>query len=382
MAPVVELERPALLKPVGMMYHINMAPLNQRPPNLFAWASAWRAPAIPALWTYHKKPDGTMREPLIHKNTRNHLYNQKLPTRLMRWKLDQNIILNHPVIRNLWHIPIVASSNAIPAYYQPITGRLKDGSRATKFSHEAALTSRLDEHVFSDLQRVLNQIAYWRPPAETLHEADFPYMRPNGWVPVFSMPGSYARPPIVSNDEIRQEEWTLLPDRCALIDDSSEPPFDETIRLADQRSIRTRCVGEIKPSYKFDEEWLETLVVEPGVNPLNAFNAAGLDSFEEEALQVLAQTTYYMRRLGICPWDRTKAVTYGYIITDKDVVLLRRREDFAQIADARPLDISQSFPLRPTAEEIAQNKISGMLALVFIHLLAGTESAYSGVAPE
>ncbi|KAI0828566.1 hypothetical protein BC628DRAFT_77893 [Trametes gibbosa] len=275
---------------------------------------------------------------------------------------------NDPTARHIWCIPIIENNPAgdlLPREYQPAYNP-NTGLRYARYHHEAGLTSRLDEDIFFDLRRILRQVAFWFPPAHAQVQPCAQFPRPANWVAVHSMPGSYSpNPP----SRIRSN---MLPDRCAIVNDSS------TANQLSREEISTRCPGDIKPSYKFRASWVkhtnpQAVDLRPAPNP-----AVEDRSRSTEAGQVLAQVTYYMRKLGINPdavQNRTSC-TYGYVITDTEVVLLRRMPPNT-VTDKWPLAVSQGFPLRPEVNN--SMGISGMLALIYIHLLAGGPTAFTAV---
>ncbi|KAH9891066.1 hypothetical protein C8Q73DRAFT_108819 [Cubamyces lactineus] len=263
-----------------------------------------------------------------------------------QWNIDLLSIANDAEVSQVLRMPFITNGPApfMPGHYRPILNPQVDTSPPAMFNHEAGLTSRLDQYVFLDLERALVQIAYW--------SSTIPQYRPAPgvpWVPLFSLPGTYARLYAKPNaDEAQKQAERKLPDRCTLEDNSDPPPFG-------MKGPPTRCVGEIKPSYKFSGLWLLDYI--PAVNaniPVQGMQAPW--KLRQTSL-VLAQVTYYMRRLGLTTTagGLEGSCTYGYIITDKEVVLLKRLNARAGLGNTRALAASKPFPLR----QVPQGAVSG-----------------------
>ncbi len=233
-------------------------------------------------------------------------------TSVTAWDIGQDIgpympLLNLPY--NYHRMP--------DAKFKPVEGLV---DVLTPYRHEAALTSRLDHLVFPTLFRVQRYIAY-------LYLANH-LAWPANHIPLFSDVGSTA--------------WynQFLPDRCATPSDYAS-------------NLRTRCVGDIKPSYKFQSSWR--------TDAMNQYYIRR-SGVKTEYFQVLSQLMYYMCEIG--DHGNGKKVRYGYIISDLEVVLFRRDP-----GQRNQLAATVGYPLRG-----GENfEISGFTALVFVHLLAGND---------
>ena len=206
---------------------------------------------------------------------------------------------------------------------EPLSG-LRD-RYPTPFRQEAALVSRMDGSVFLDLSRVQR----W-----TAHKAE----TTPGWLPaehrlVFNEPGSTAK-----------LNGRFLPDRCAVQEEGSvdQPTF---------------CPGDIKPSYKFQSSWIRI-----ARNP-----TMRRSPFYKEYKKVLAQVKFYMEQCSFVPERNgtVQAARYSHIITDDEVVLIRRHLD-----EHFTLEVTKGFRWRNPP----QGEWSGMHALNFIHWLASDET--------
>ncbi|KAJ3553826.1 hypothetical protein NM688_g3410 [Phlebia brevispora] len=276
-------------------------------PRIWQWAGGWRCPTIRALWD---PPNVNANYTAFLANTRNPQYDHKIQyENVLNWNINtQQVLQQFPILNcpyNYHHIQLDdrlrPSANPHP-HYGP-------------YWHEAGLTSRLDATVFPDLRRVQCYLAFIRnyngPPG--------PDVLP--FVPLFTCSGS--------------DGWhnAFLPDRCALHSDY------QVYHIG-------RLFGEIKPSYKFQASWRDA--------------AAGFRA-NAEYRQVLSQVTFYCTRTGRQqPGQQT--ARYGFVITETEVVLLRRRNNGQIYA-------SEGFPLQVAPPP---NRLSGMQALIYIHLLAAS----------
>lgn len=203
------------------------------------------------------------------------------------------------------------------------------------YHHEAGLTSRLEETVFSELRRRLDYIRTVLPllqEEEQIHQ---------NLIILHPEPGSCA-----------EKYEGFLSDFCALA--QKQQPVQ-----------KMHCVGEIKPSHKFQASWgPPSGVLGWGMIGGDATRRSTTTQFRT----VMAQVKFYMRTAGL--FDDGTAVQYGYVITDEEVMLLKRYP-----ARPRSILVSVGFPLhRPLPQEpwdVGQAIGSGMTVLVLIHLLAG-----------
>lgn len=227
----------------------------------------------------------------------------------------------------------------LPAMFSPIHGLVPS---YTPFQHENGLTSKLDLLVFPTLQNVQRFIAYLYFNRLQIPPMGSKQFWPSRHIPLFSEVGSCAYPRIPPG-----RDRPFLPDRCALPSDIQINHF-------------TFCCGDIKPSYKWKSEW-----------GMHAAHTAGSRRLRLEYRRVLSQVKYYMMTCGDSgPGISTR---YGYVITDHEVVLLRRHSGPENLHD---IDVSPSYPL----QEVPQpGGMSAMLALILIHLLAGDTSVGAGL---
>lgn len=240
---------------------------------------------------------------------------------------------------------------------------------ANKFKQEAGLTTRLDQTVLYDVQQVLRFICRRRS-----------HLLPANHIPLRSVSGS---------DATHALHDKFLPDRCALPCDPKKPETDtptptpqrptyltvpNQIPASDKYGLYQDeeteawsfvlphstelawCVGDIKPSYKFNPQWANWNG--------NGFMTAPRSATGSEYRKVLAQLKYYMNLIGERNFNQS--IIYGYIITDKHLILAKRT-----LVDGRPvLEVTDGFPLQPTGQ-LARDEPSGMSAILLIHLLAG-----------
>lgn len=195
----------------------------------------------------------------------------------------------------------------------------------TPYQHEAALTSKLDLHVFPDLQAVQYFLAYLqhKSPAHHLNNHDA----------LFSETGSSAHP---NGDR-------LLPDRCALTSDRAINTY-------------TRCCGEIKPSYKWSSEWFRTLAPD------------GNMQLQTQYTQVLSQVKGYMTLCGTNADGL--APVYGYVMTEKEVALVKRFPGQGMNPGAHPcISWVQASGSASCGRAVGDARTS-----IYLHLLAGSKA--------
>ena len=202
------------------------------------------------------------------------------------------------------------------------------------FVHEAILVSRLDGSLFLDLSRFMLYMFYCRF-----------YVNGNFWTPNMSMlwPDAGNACHTFNN---------FLPDRSARTT-SNSPSGQE----------RTRVTGDVKLSSKFHSSWMP----QPGQPDASATT--------REFRQVLSQLNFYMTsEIG---QHGNRHIRYAYIVTDEEVILLKR--------DGQSLHVSSGFPLRGVPHPNGQPwtarqnvAISGMFALVLIHLLGSLDHTVPG----
>lgn len=207
-----------------------------------------------------------------------------------------------------------------------------------QYGHEVALTSRIDSSLWIDFSRIMLYLASshlvreQRRNAGQLH-GHLPPIYPNK--PIYPDIGSNA-----------YRTGGFLPDRCAKSNATGSP-----------RTEIARLFGEIKPSYKFHSSW----------KALAQLGRLANRRVVEEYKKVLAQVLFYMTHLGQAR-PGGPATRYGYVLTDEEVVLLRRVPGRGN----RHVQVSDGFPLRGP---YGQNQLSGMQALIYIHLLAAVDGA-------
>jgi hypothetical protein len=216
------------------------------------------------------------------------------------------------------------------------------------FVHENTLTNRLAATTLYDLSCFMTWIYYmgkYQPQAY-----------PANCTPVLPDTGSGCR----TSDG-------FLPDLAG-----------RTNRYTLPKDTHSRLFGDIKPSYKFHSSW-KTLALNPNDTSRTS----------EEFRRVIRQLQYYMREssMGRCerePNDHgvpAERVRYGYILTDNEVVLLKVMPR-QQPGGRETILISQGFCLNdPIPQPPGRNwhlvgqhpHITGMFALVLIHLLASID---------
>lgn len=225
------------------------------------------------------------------------------------------------------------------------------------FMSEEVLSQRLAVSVFNDLDRYLRVISLICADCVARNVPWYP----EGHVPLIPEVGAagYIAP------------GGFIPDRCAIID------FHKRIGGVN------RCPGDIKCSWKFRGDWKDFIDYDP-FRVKTTRRGHGPNLCGVEYSKVMAQLQFYMRNIGVGEleedsrgrarkqdeeepfWD----ARYGYIITDEEVVLVKR--DFTMSRkNPEPgrytpsMHATKGFPLRPKNKEM-----SGMTVLVLIHLLA------------
>ena len=209
-----------------------------------------------------------------------------------------------------------------------------------QFGNEAALTSRIDSSLWIDFTRSMTYIACAHEVRERqrLGNPPLPSIYPAGARPVYPDLGANAY------------KGKYLPDRCAKVRPNAPP-----------KTERSRLFGDIKPSYKFHHSWKATAQVHHHAQLKTTI----------EFKKVLAQLKFYMEKLGMHQdGNPPRSTRYGYILTDEEVVLVRRCPEYG----SQSIQVSDGFPLRGP---YAPGMRTGMWALIFIHLLASVD----GTAP-
>ncbi|KZT24993.1 hypothetical protein NEOLEDRAFT_1242079 [Neolentinus lepideus HHB14362 ss-1] len=183
---------------------------------------------------------------------------------------------------------------------------------------------------------------FW-PHVRRALDAAFRPNVPRGHVEIFCDVGSFFR----SNRNI-------APDRGAGV--SVETPM---------ACRPNRLPGEVKVSWKWSSDMVQR---QPGNDDVNT-----------EYKQVLSQLLFYMKE-HTCRW--------GYIITNKEVVCARRQagqDNSIEISDGIPLTRhkkpSQNWSLGRRVNNRypkAQGKLTALLAIWYIHMLASKECSLDG----
>ena len=138
------------------------------------------------------------------------------------------------------------------------------------------------------------------------------------------------------------------------------------------RTPGTYCPGDIKCAHKFQGSWRQYLDLEKRT-------AKGVGPLKDEYKKVMAQLNFYMTSPG-GQVGFNQTLRYGYVITDQEVVLIRREpvDGSTPETSGYQLYASRGFPLRMLDVEAPEEYISGMLALLYIHLLAGKHHQQEG----
>ena len=219
---------------------------------------------------------------------------------------------------------------------------------SSPFAKEVVLTSRLVVTVFNDLSRCQNYIIKRR-------ELE------NDWYPVNFMP-TYTE---IGATCIQTETWSSshppLPDRATIGHD------DEPMKVTNRPSIR--LPGDVKCAHKFQASW--RAYADPTRTP-EMNKSEGTEVMKEEYQKVVAQLNHYMDNVGGVLFEESGR--YGYVITDEEVVLLKRTAVNVKgmMGSHYVLHASRGFPLR-RKNPAPGDYISGMLALLWIHILVGCE---------
>ncbi|KAF8533101.1 hypothetical protein BDD12DRAFT_634692, partial [Trichophaea hybrida] len=187
-------------------------------------------------------------------------------------------------------------------------------------SSEPGVTSALEAVVFPQLRRTLRHITY---PADD-------------HVRIQAGAGDLAE--VINN---------FKPDRAAIEVTTTTP---DTGIDTDAPSVhKNRCPGDIKCSWKFH----------------STFRNHSDRHRRTEYRQVLSQLNFYMRQHG---------VRYGYIITDQELVCVRRpgRQGLLEVSRGFGWD---AYDLHHVWNE-NDGELNLLLALVYLHLLVADERRY------
>lgn len=201
------------------------------------------------------------------------------------------------------------------------------------FRTEAALVSRLAATFYNSLDRSLRFLAAY----EEVFGQDEDWLPRNHHI-LYTEHGSSAQ--IIPNFE---------PDRAGVRRDAD----------IEKDMQPNRCPGEIKPSYKFRAAWIEQ-TIDDEIRRMR-------DGITTECQKVCAQLRFYMKNCG-CPEIQLGA-KYGYILTDEEVVLARRRWE-RRLTGRGPeevLELTKPFKMRGAAP----GEWTAMMAVLYIHLLGG-----------
>ncbi|EKM52948.1 uncharacterized protein PHACADRAFT_210711 [Phanerochaete carnosa HHB-10118-sp] len=266
-------------------------------------------------------------------NTVNESYPSYKIHSIARWDPAEELDKYLPVFQQPFHPPADRKDLHPLIEYHPTAYRLPYG-------HEATLSARLDTSILLDHDRALREMAR----AGHL---------PSRHIPLCTDVGAngYCRPSTKRKAAGKKFEA----DRCA----------KELEKQGDPASVN-RCPGDIKCGFKFQGLWRNYLT----------HHDAGYKSLGNEYRNAIAQVRHYMVDVGHrTPKEREivengekvdvpeVGAKYGYIVTDEEVVLIRRVQD---ALGHNSLQATDGIPLRATPG-LAMN---GMLALLLVHLLA------------
>ncbi|EKM52954.1 uncharacterized protein PHACADRAFT_259119 [Phanerochaete carnosa HHB-10118-sp] len=219
------------------------------------------------------------------------------------------------------------------------------------FDKEAVLASRLITTFFNDLSRCQNYIIARRERLPTWYPSDY--------VPTFTEVGTTC---------LQTETWSSshppIPDRATI--GSEDTPLLVTKRPS------TRLPGDIKCSHKFQASWRR--YADP-YRTKEQNKTEGTGAMQKEYQKVMAQINHYMEYVGGVNFE--EAGRYGYIITDEEAILVQRAAisvHGAPEGNRIQLYASRGFPLRrKETGPVPDDYISGMLALLWIHLVVGCQ---------
>lgn len=215
------------------------------------------------------------------------------------------------------------------------------------FDREEVLVARLAATVFLELDRLLLYIHYYDMKFRTLNEGVDWYPRKLGYKPIFSEVRANASLSPSTRGGV------FVPDRCAIADRTKALQVPHLL-------------GDVKVSFKFQAEWRTLSRRDEGLTVTAARIPRPKASPGVEYRKVLAQVCHYMK--GVSSGQDVPlgwAGKYGYIITDQEVVLIKREK----VQGERELAVyaTDGFPLRP---DPVYTGWSGMMALVMIHFMA------------
>ncbi|CAL1698037.1 unnamed protein product [Somion occarium] len=323
----------------------------QVPNTLFMWAARHQVVALdtPILDCTHTstlhgqgaQPDLVVPAiPPERSNTVNpaYPYHWVLPQNVVHWGLTLATI--HNEFPQTWNLPYPHVAGVNPQFLP-----IQNIEPQRLFYHEAGVTNSLSYIVFADLSRVLGYIFYGSTPANQPP----PTLRDQQTTAVTTDSGSgcdYGRK-------------LFLPDR-AVVDSTKPAPLPD---IQPDRQV-CLCPGDIKPSYKFEASWYYIFA---RTNPLRDMEKVCI-----EFRKVIAQIAFYMVECAgeNGPGERWLSARYGYIITNNEVMLLERTPT---PQNQRLIRVSDGFPLR--GQVLNGQRISGMLALIYIHLKASRANA-------
>ncbi|EKM52935.1 uncharacterized protein PHACADRAFT_185759 [Phanerochaete carnosa HHB-10118-sp] len=314
------------------------------PLTIFRWAQTWNAPNYNPE---RRAPQPPAERVEVGKNTTNKSFKMEDIARgILEWDI------NIDTIRELASILDAPYDwNAYGKEFRPMREFFPD-IFPSRFNREVVLANRLVTTLFNDLSRCQNYII--------AHHERVPTWYPSDFIPTFTEVGATC---------LQTETWSSphppVPD-CATIG-TEDRPLQVTNRPA------TRLPGDVKCSYKFQASWRQYTDPVNRREGVNKSRSEGTQAMKAEYEKVMAQINHYMEFPGGVGFER--AAKYGYIITDEEVVLVRRAP--VNVRDVpggsyTQLYASRGFPLRRAEKgPVPRTYISGMLAVLWIHILVG-----------
>lgn len=262
-----------------------------------------------------------------------------------RWDISLRDIGDYQSVWDLQYVP-----HTLPRHFRPLDDVLNQAYPCV-FDNEATLLTRLEGTVFITASRILSWIDDRdQVQRDAGHGALIPIPGPLGALPLLMEHGAVALRKVGGR--------SFLPDLSAL------PKGDMYRAPPPALKPRGLLFGDVKPSYKFRGIW--------------GWQENGRKRFGTEFRKVAAQIKFYMIALGWHGDEEKESIVYGYVITDLEVVLMKRSSSHPDT-----IHVSQPFKLR-AADRIPatphgpnDHGISGMTALIYIHLLASNHTLHS-----
>ncbi|EKM52939.1 uncharacterized protein PHACADRAFT_197375 [Phanerochaete carnosa HHB-10118-sp] len=268
-------------------------------------------------------------------NTVNDSYPSWKIRSIVRWDPTEELDKYLPTLRQAFNPPADRKDLHPLNEYRPTAYRLPYG-------HEVTLAARLENSILLDLDRALREMA---------RAGHFPQTH----VPVCTDVGAngFCRP----STKLKAAGKKFESDRCA-----------KELDKQDDLTCVNRCPGDIKCAYKFQGSWWD----------YQNERDVGYKSLWEEYRNVVAQIRHYMVDVGHRDPKEKEAersggkvevpyfgARYGYILTEQEVVLIKRVQDTQGF---NTLHATDGIPLRT----VRGQRMNGMVALLFIHLLAAS----------